>query len=118
MDRIATVSWAIWNERNSVAHGADKKNPAEILSDADSFLRAYKEARLRIKSDVHHCGRQCDLTRWRAPDSGLIKINTDGANIREGGVGMGVVIRDHHGEVVRVACKQTDRKMGCEYYWS
>ena len=48
--------------------------------------------------------------RWQAPASGWIKINTDGAfSEASGEAGIGVIIRNHLGQVILSGWKYIDK---------
>lgn len=74
---------------------------------ASSLLIAYTQAREEGVREV--CSQQRGGVVWKPPDVGVLKINVDGAIFKEVGVGLGVVIRDHEGSVMRAACKQVSQ---------
>jgi ribonuclease HI len=43
--------------------------------------------------------------KWECPERGWAKLNVDGAFSSNGGAGTGMVLRDHKGEVIFVACR-------------
>jgi len=53
--------------------------------------------------------QQREVERWKGPEQGWIKVNTDAAFIAETGSGTsGVVIRNHNGRVVAGAARWQD----------
>lgn len=114
--RVATVTWMCWNERNNVLHGKQPRTPGEIVAAALSMLDAYEEAKGDVggewKSKEGGGGVRCVKERgrggavWKPPEGDTIKINADGAIFKDQGVGMGVVLRDSNGGVIRAACHQ------------
>lgn len=109
-EEISMVAWNVWNERNGVIHGKVPRHPAEVVAAATSLLAAYTRTRDEkgvMKGDV---GRARDDAKWKPLGVNYLKINVDGETFKEVGVGMGVVIRDHEGNVVRVACQQVQHK--------
>ena len=79
------VMWSIWNSRNRLTHDQDRPDPTTSIR------------RIREDLSVLDVPRQQAMLLpgfgWRPPDSGVLKINTDGAidfGIGNGGAG-GVV---------------------------
>lgn len=101
--KIVTIAWAIWNQRNVVLHGAAECLPKVTLERAMTLLEAYKMAHMvhEGKSGRTSYGAMCS---WQAHPLGVLKINADGATFDKQGVGLGVIIRDHRGEVISAAC--------------
>ena len=101
MELLIVVAWAIWCSRNlrvfeMVCQGAD-----QVWNHAISTLFDFKEA-------VKFCGlgpSACEV-RWKKPQVGVFKINTDGATEVDGRwSSIGVVIRDSRGEVAATLCR-------------
>jgi hypothetical protein len=49
--------------------------------------------------------RRCNRKKWCAPPQGQAKMNVDGVFSPSGGVGIGMLMRDHQGDVIMVACR-------------
>ncbi|XP_030964757.1 uncharacterized protein LOC115986030 [Quercus lobata] len=101
MELLIVVAWAIWCSRNlrvfeMVCQGAD-----QVWNHAISMLFDFREA-------VKFCGLgplACEV-RWKKPQVGVFKINTDGATEVDGRwSSIGVVIRDSRGEVAATLCR-------------
>lgn len=120
--KVATLAWMCWNERNAILHGSLPKCPGEVVGAADAAWCAFrkisevgKEQRggggvhRRVDGDAVG-GRSRSMARWKSPGAGILKINTDGAVFNDAGVGMGVMIRDEWGNVVRAACAQVQQQ--------
>lgn len=52
--------------------------------------------------------------KWKAPDYGVYKINTDDAVFKDQGLGLGGVARDHEGEVMVAMCSKVEGTFGVE----
>lgn len=110
------TAWMIWNDRNEVTHGGQTRLPAETIADAMSLLGAYTQARegsesVRLDGQEgvggnRGRGQHRGNVVWFPPEAGYLKVNVDGAMFKDVGVGMGVVIRDQEGRVIRAACQQ------------
>ncbi|CAL1393460.1 unnamed protein product [Linum trigynum] len=85
----------------------------EIVPRAITYLEEY---RLNQLKEVHP--QNSDMVEtWKRPTQGRMKVNVDvDAGLDEGGVGLGVVMRDHAGSFVLAATKRmkdiTDPTMG------
>lgn len=105
VEEAAMVAWFIWYERNKVRLGGEDRPTCDVATAALNILGAYKEAR-----ECHHTPHGVDNERvvavWCPPLYGTLKINVDAAVSDGMGVGLGVVIRDHDGMVVRAASSQ------------
>lgn len=100
MEIFVTCCWAIWNERNNFFHGCMSRHPAEVVASSISFLGAFQQAREGI-GITEGIVRNRSEARWVPPDAPWIKVNVDGALFGEAGIGLGVVVRNHHGNVLR-----------------
>uniref|UniRef100_A0A803PKU3 Reverse transcriptase zinc-binding domain-containing protein n=1 Tax=Cannabis sativa TaxID=3483 RepID=A0A803PKU3_CANSA len=115
---LVCTMWAIWHNRNKVTHGGVSRTSSNIAMFAQSHLEKY--SRLRTKnqqtttcsshySAAPNVQSTCDTTRaipWTPlPLSGL-KLNVDAAANQELKIlGIGAIIRDHHGNVVAAMSK-------------
>ncbi|OMO70992.1 reverse transcriptase [Corchorus capsularis] len=85
---IAYVCWSIWLERCAVSFGLDNGN---VL--VDNLVK---------DTEVNADGKQS----WQKPEFGWLKINCDGAFIKETHkAGIGVVVRDSGGRLLDGACE-------------
>jgi hypothetical protein len=50
-------------------------------------------------------GRQKMKQKWMAPETGLAKLNVDGAFSSTGGAGVGMALQDHQGTIIVAACR-------------
>ncbi|XP_074265059.1 uncharacterized protein LOC141587475 [Silene latifolia] len=108
------VLWAIWNERNKVFHGGEEGCPKTILDGALRYHKTYSESAGGMMVRRKAGNGETHSTTWIAPPEGWWKINVDAATFDEQGCGMGVVIRDHNGEVGRAAVKQVRTQWSVE----
>lgn len=77
-----------------------------VKAAALNLLTDWKEARLddmKKSKQVQAC-----IKRWSKPPVGWIKINLDAAIFPEGFIGVGIVIRDSHGDFVRAICSHIE----------
>lgn len=89
--------------------------PTELNAAAAALLNAYKEE--ADGSSIKRGGgllprkeRSGEDCVWKAPSTGTVKVNVDGALFKDVGVGMGVVIKDDASNVLRSACKQDQQQ--------
>ena len=98
------MAWCLWNNRNSVRHGGVSKQGKTIKADARRYWEEVRTA-LPPKGQVPR-----PLTKhkhWSPPPQDWYKVNVDAAVFREQGTcGIGVVIRNHKGQIMGAMCKQ------------
>ena len=74
----------------------------KIAGVARHHLQEFQQARRCPSKKVH-----AQRPRWKPPDAGLLKVNFDGAisdDLRVAGIG--VAVRNEHGEVVAALAEQ------------
>uniref|UniRef100_A0A7N2RE64 RNase H type-1 domain-containing protein n=1 Tax=Quercus lobata TaxID=97700 RepID=A0A7N2RE64_QUELO len=105
---MVTTAWGIWTNRNEVRHGKSRK-PASVLVGwtkelLENFVMANHSTR-PFKDPVEAI--------WQPPKPSWYKANTNGAvYTQQKETGIGVVIRDHHGEVVAALSKRIKAPLG------
>jgi ribonuclease HI len=110
---LLMLLWRIWSERNSVLRAGKKIS----VEGSVVFLTRYMDSLLQrrhITLQTDSKGKRCELVgskrpaevarqaqqKWVPPPPGMLKINVDGAFISSSGTAaVGVVIRDHNGQV-------------------
>ncbi|XP_074303828.1 uncharacterized protein LOC141638324 [Silene latifolia] len=103
------INWSIWNDRNDIFHGREGNAPITIVECADRYRVNYLQA---SSQEIPPSGTNlvgCHQN-WKAPPIGSWKVNVDAAMFEGVGSGMGVVIRDHEGSVVRAAVQHVRQK--------
>ena len=76
---------------------------------AIDFLQEYWN--LHCKAELPETG---SLTEWVAPEEGILKINVDGA-FSDTGAGIGVVVRDHQGQVEALMAERVSEALNAEH---
>ncbi|XP_019163573.1 PREDICTED: uncharacterized protein LOC109159918 [Ipomoea nil] len=91
-----TVCWGIWEARNKKIWNMLNTPPRSVVTHSIAFLREWKNA--RKTTTVQYSRLQQVQELWAAPPNGKLKLNID-ASIHHNSshIGMGWIIRDHHG---------------------
>jgi hypothetical protein len=93
--KIIFLLWRAWHHRNNVIHVNGKASITESVQ----FLVNYQSSFAAVSPRVDE--KLLQVSSWKAPSEGKIKANVDAgwdAVSKQGGVG--IVIRDHRGEVI------------------
>ncbi|KAM0908155.1 hypothetical protein ACQ4PT_015643 [Festuca glaucescens] len=120
---LLMLLWRIWHVHNELTHA---KKPAPVEA-SKRFLTSYMDSLLTIKqcpnADVGKGKHVIDNSlgfgkkvrrpderpqvkqKWKPPDDGQLKLNTDGAFTADGRAGAGMVIRDAGGRAIFAACR-------------
>ena len=93
---FAMVLWALWNRRNNLRLGKNAENLDQLLQRARARVSEFPQ---------HNTARGAtggtQTAKWQPPGPGQYKVNVDGALFAaENTAGLGVVIRDEHGQVM------------------
>ena len=105
---FAMAAWGIWERRNRVREGQKTWGSNLVMHRALELLQEYRDVQ---SVNPRMAVRRMDL-RWKPPDSGVYKINFDGALFLEQRcAGLGVVVRDSVG-LVMAALSQRVRLPG------
>ena len=90
-------AWLIWNQRNTVIHGGQLREPGWLNKRAQEFLEEYRKAQLVLTPSNENSG-SCI---WRAPPAEEFKLNFDAAVFSDQHCsGFGAIIRNSAGEVM------------------
>ncbi|XP_021770747.1 uncharacterized protein LOC110734931 [Chenopodium quinoa] len=104
---IWSLLWGIWIRRNEWVYAGKKKEIAEVIHKAMSLVGEYESAKDQAKvssaSEVLEC-------QWKAPPTGIIKVNSDAAIFDPDKVGLGGLMRDNVGDVVAATCLRMEGK--------
>jgi hypothetical protein len=115
--------WRIWHDHNEITH--DKPLPS--IEGSRRFLVSYLNSLLLIKQypdgvmekgkmviegefgfqkkKEHRTDQDQHVRKWTKPGQGQAKLNTDGAFKPGEEAGLGMILRDHEGEVIFLACR-------------
>ena len=105
---VAAIAWAIWSNRNEVRNGGKKKSGCELVQWTSRYLREYYVAldRPATVPDVQ-------VARWAPPPPDRYNVNVDGAIFKaQKAAGVGVLIRDCHGQVIAALSKRINAPLG------
>ena len=90
-------SWLIWNQRNTVAHGGQLKDPRWLNKRAMEYLEDYHQAQGQLQRSEINSGSEV----WNPPPEPVYKLNFDAAIFSELRCsGVGAMIRNARGEVM------------------
>ncbi|XP_057432855.1 uncharacterized protein LOC130725663 [Lotus japonicus] len=107
LTRVVMLVWALWKHRNEILFHGGLADVGVVTNMAYEVLRDWTEANERRPARE---GRQNQETMnfekgWIKPREGALRINIDAGWFGENGQGLGLVIRDHHGECMYAATK-------------
>ena len=98
-EQFASITWTIWFRRNQLRTSSKPFPLSQIIPSARQTLQEFHEVHPAAPAQIStpHQPRP----KWEPPPTSLLKINFDGAIFRETEeAGLGVVIRDSHGQVL------------------
>ncbi|CAL1389644.1 unnamed protein product [Linum trigynum] len=98
----SVLLWFLWKERNAQLFNGLKTAEEEIVQRAKIFLDDYREHQERRIATQRETGDR----KWRKPPTGRVMVNTDAGILQEGGIGLGVVMRDENGSFVLATAKR------------
>ena len=102
--RFAFVARQLWFRQNKAIFYDEFLSPVQVNQIATDQLETYKKAESEQRSHSA-ASTSTGVPRWQRPTAGLIKINWDVATASSGDLmEIGVVARDHDGNVVGVKC--------------
>ena len=99
---FAMTCWSIWSRWNKLHVGEGVWPLNKISGVARRHLQEFQQ--------VRHCPSKkvcAQRPRWKPLDAGLLKVNFDGAIFDDlRAIGIGVTVRNEHGEVVAALAEQ------------
>lgn len=94
---LLTTCWSIWGARNQKVWENTTPNHRTILSDAKTYLDAWRDLHCKTKA-MNKVSRQ---ESWKKPPEGMLKLNVDAAMDKDSkATGFGFVLRDSNGDFV------------------
>ncbi|KAL0007418.1 hypothetical protein SO802_008920 [Lithocarpus litseifolius] len=89
--------------RNEVKHGDRKKSGLELVQSAKQYLQGFNEANVSLPKLA-----RTQVVDWASPSASRYKVNVDRAVFAsQKTVGVGVLIRDSHRQVVAAMSKKS-----------
>ncbi|CAL1404049.1 unnamed protein product [Linum trigynum] len=105
LEKWSVLLWFLWKERNAHMFNRSKLDEGEIVARSQAYLEEYKQHQVREQVVATP-----SVKHWKKPDFGKVKINTDAGLLENGGIGLGVVIRDAEGNFILAAAKKIPRQ--------
>ncbi|XP_021757322.1 uncharacterized protein LOC110722354 [Chenopodium quinoa] len=103
--RGAALLWLIWERRNNKVFNNKESSHNSVLRRMTNLVEDYDKYATRI-----YCCKTPKAPKspkiWKPPPQGCVKVNCDVALNVEGWVGLGVVARNHQGEVLFAGVKR------------
>ncbi|KAL8502481.1 hypothetical protein ACS0TY_021576 [Phlomoides rotata] len=94
---FVTTLWVAWFARNKLYFEDKVLDPQFLLALVSSQLEDFQKAKIKIQAP--DCFTGGCMHRWKPPDPGYVKINSDASLIAGVGVAVGGVARNDRGEV-------------------
>ncbi|XP_062157888.1 uncharacterized protein LOC133865460 [Alnus glutinosa] len=103
LELFASVAYKVWARRNMVVFGGAVLPPSILIREATKIVEEFRKSR-EATSALGPRG-QISHDRWLRPAVNSIKFNWDAAlDDRKKIMGMGIIARDHHGDVKAAMC--------------
>ncbi|XP_042962682.1 uncharacterized protein LOC122296954 [Carya illinoinensis] len=107
LELMVMVLRRIWLRRNSFVFENKFEKPDVLFKLAADSLFQFKQVQQQSHKNQDSGIRRGRSCRWKAPAKDQVKVNWDAAlKIKEGRMGIGVVIRDENGDVMVSLCSQ------------
>jgi ribonuclease HI len=104
VDMVACIARQVWLRRNKWVFQGEFATPTHILQCASNQLESAKSNGEAVRQVGQRRSPQ-DRERWKKPSREFLKCNWDAAiDSDEMRMGVGVVIKNHEGEVVAAKC--------------
>ena len=104
------VLWTIWYRRNQIRVKNEDYPISKVVLNAFQALEDFKRANHVAPTQIATISSP--QTRWSPPPSNYLKVNFDGATFKDiGKAGLGVVIRDSHGQVIASPSEQVNPRL-------
>jgi len=100
-----SLAWEFWTIRNKVVPENEHPNATILTYGSTRLVRDYKA----YSKKVFHTSVQMStgsFKKWAPPPPGWIKVNSDAAIIKEVGIGLVWIARDHEGRILEVGVKR------------
>ncbi|KAK0599425.1 hypothetical protein LWI29_005166 [Acer saccharum] len=105
VELFCIIVWRIWSFRNSYTHRSILGKLSEVFDWCEQFLKDFQDAKREDRTK--QMPKDNMVICWLPPEVGVYKANCDVKMDKLGGcTGIGVVVRDHRGEVF-ASCSQT-----------
>jgi hypothetical protein len=99
------VARQLWLRRNIVVHGGLLLPPAAVMKQAREQIVYFEQAMEARKKYPGDPTGKCRVKKWEKPPERVVKVNWDAAISTDLNLtGMGVILRDHMGEVLASFC--------------
>ncbi|KAJ8439190.1 hypothetical protein Cgig2_003403 [Carnegiea gigantea] len=97
---FVTICWAIWNNHNLKVFNDSSRLPSQTIQWVMSLCERYLEAGQWDGTRQHASLAPLPVGRWRPLVVDTYKLNTDAALLTDRGIGLGIIIRDHMGDIM------------------
>ncbi|KAK3205310.1 hypothetical protein Dsin_019356 [Dipteronia sinensis] len=99
MKLLCVFFWLTWFRRNQVVHGGVCESNEDVVGWASSYLLDFHEA--NINPHVSSRVDQMKMVKWRCPNEGIFKLNSDATfDDSQRNIGFGLIIRNHNSLVM------------------
>jgi ribonuclease HI len=103
LELFGSIAHKIWARRNRVVFGGSVLPPPILIKEATDIIEDFRKSREGHSAEGP--GGQVSHVRWLRPATNSIKLNWDAAlDNRKKIMGMGIIARDHNGEVKAAMC--------------
>ena len=97
MELFIVQAWIVWNQRNTMVHGGQMKDPCWLNRRAVDYLEEYRKAQEQLVGSSTTPREQ----HWKPPPQNMFKLNFDAAVFtKQQSSGIGAIIRNAQGEVM------------------
>ncbi|XP_041001634.1 uncharacterized protein LOC121247334 [Juglans microcarpa x Juglans regia] len=105
LTKFVIIAWGIWYRRNKFLYEQVSMQISVVVNNALNIQHKQLQVFDVSNKKIHR------VVSWNPPPIGFLKLNVDGAMFGDQNfAGVGVLLRDHNGDVV-VACSKSEREV-------